>query len=118
MNKILLALMIGLFSNVIYAQSSNSDIKIGTIFTIGKVVNNSYEFINFPKANFIVKKGGIANYTNVVGEKVEVTSVKENKDGSLIATIKLTSKKLFFNSHKYVTVAIDEAIKGKELVMN
>ncbi|WP_298422332.1 dihydroorotase [uncultured Kordia sp.] len=114
MKKILLVLIMGLFSSIIYAQS----VHVGDTFTIGKVANDSYDFINFPKANLIQKKGGIANYTNVIGEKVEVTSIKKQKDGSLVATIKLASKKLFFNSHKYITVAIDEAINKKELIAN
>lgn len=118
MNKILLALVIGLFSSGAYAQSSNSNINVGAVFTIHKVANNNYKYINFPKANLIRKKGGIANYATVIGEEVEVTSIKEQKDGSLEATIKLTSKKLFFNSHKYIRVAINEAIDEKELVIN
>lgn len=115
-NHILFALIISLFSGVIYSQSSNSIVKIGDVFVIGEVYNNNYKHINFPRANFIIKKGGIASYQNIKGEKVEVTKIKEKKDGSLVATIKLTSKKSFFNSHKYITVDINEAISTKELL--
>ena len=114
--NILVALFISFFSVSLYAQSSNSDVTVGTVFTIGEVYNDTYKHINFPRANFIMKKGGIANYTNIKGARVEVTSLKEKKDGSLVATIKLTSGRSFFNSHKYVTVAINEAIRTKELV--
>lgn len=115
-NHILFIVLISLFSGVIYSQSSNTSVKTGDVFVIGEVDNNNYKHIKFPKANFIIKKGGIANYNNVKGKKVEVTSIKEKKDGSLIATIKLTSNKNFFNSHKYVTVEISEAINQKELL--
>ena len=115
-NHILCALLMGLFSGVIYSQSSNASVEIGDIFVIGEVYNNNYKHINFPRANFIIKKGGIANYNNVKDKKVEVTLIKEKNDGSLIATIKLASNKFFFNSHKYITVEISEAISQKELL--
>lgn len=115
-NTILVTFLMIFFSSSIYSQNSSSNIQVGAVFTIGKAYNNNYKYINFPKANFIIKKGGIASYNNIKGEKVEVTSIEEKKDGSLIATIQLTSKKYFFNSHKYVTVVINEAIHNKELV--
>lgn len=115
-NYILLALFIGLFTTSIYSQNSTLNVTIGDVFTIAEVQNNNYKHINFPKANFIKKKGGISNYDAIVGEKVEVTSVKEKKDGTVVATIKLSSNKRFFNSHKYVTVDIAKAIESKELL--
>jgi len=113
---VVLTFLLIFFSGSIYSQNTDTNIKVGTVFTIAEVANNNYTHINFPKANFILKKGGIANYETIKGEKVEVTSIKENAKGTLIATIKLTSKRYFFNSHKYVTVAIDEAIANKELL--
>ncbi|MDH5413559.1 MAG: dihydroorotase, partial [Flavobacteriaceae bacterium] len=109
-------LLIMLFSGIIYSQSADSSIKIGDVFTLGEVSNNNYKYINFARPNFIIKKGGIVNYNNIIGKKVEIKSINKKKDGSLIATIELTSKKLFFNSHRYVTVDIKEAISKKELL--
>lgn len=111
---ILVAVIFSFFSSVIYAQ--NADVKVGDVFVIGKAHNNNYKHINFPKANFITKRGGIANYENLKGEKVTVTSVDQKKDGSIVVTIKLTSGKAFFNSHKYITVDVEEAIRNKELL--
>ncbi|MGH1384856.1 dihydroorotase [Kordia sp.] len=111
-----LAVIFSFFTSVIYAQ--NSDVKVGDVYVIGKALNNNYKHIHFPKTNFIIKKGGVASYKNIKGEKVTVTSIDKKKDGSVIATIKLTSNASFFNSHKYVTVAIDEAIRQKELLTN
>ena len=116
LNRILLTVFFSLFVISIYSQSSNVSVKEGEVFVIGEVSDNNYEHIYFPRNNFIVKGGGVLNYKNVVGQKVEITSIKKKNDGSLIATIKLTSKKSFFNSHKYVTVDIIEAIHDKELL--
>ncbi len=115
-NTILFALLIGLFSGTTTAQNSNPNIAVGDIFIIGEVPNNSYKHIHFPKPNFIIKKGGIVNYKNIKGKKVEITAIKKKKDGSLLATLRFVSKKSFFNSHKYVSADITEAIREKELV--
>ena len=115
-NKIVIALLLSFISTIFYAQSSDSSIKVGDILTIGEVYNNNYKYINFPKPNFIIKKGGIVNYAKNISKKVEVILIKEREDGRIIATIKLTSKKLFFNSHKYVTTDVNEAIRTKELL--
>ena len=101
---------------LMFPQNSTSDYNTGDVFTIAKVNQDNYKHINFPRANFIIKKGGLANYNNIVGEKVEITSVKERKNGKHIATIKLVDSRRFFNSHKYVTVDIDRAVEDKELL--
>ena len=101
-----------------FSQNSNSDYNIGDVFTIAQANYDNYKYINFPRANFIIKKGGLANYNNVVGEKVEITSIDEKKNGKLIATIKLVESRRFFNSHKYVTVDINKAIENKELLIS
>lgn len=111
-----LVALFSFFSSVLFAQSTN--VKVGDVFVIGEAYNNDYKYINFPRANLIVKKGGIASYKKIKGAKVTVTSVEENKDGSVIATIKLVSNQAFFNSHKYVTVHVDEAVREKELLIN
>lgn len=111
--NILLAVLI--FAFVINVNAQKTEIKVGDTFKIETVENNNYKHIKFPKDNFIIKKGGIVNYSNIIGEQVKVTSIKEKKDGSKIATIMLSSGKRFFNSHKYIDVDIYKAIENKEL---
>ena len=88
---ILVSVIISLFTSFMFAQHTTTNVNVGDIFVIGDAYSNNYKHINFPKANFIIKKGGIASYKNIKGEKVTVTSVDKKKDGSVIATIKLTS---------------------------
>ena len=116
-NNILSSVFAFFVSFFMYSQSSVSDFNLGDVFLIGNANYNSYKHINFPRANFIIKKGGIVDYKNIKGEKVVITSLKENKNGKTIATIKLVEPRNFFNSHKYVTVNIAEAIKSKELLI-
>ena len=114
-HTILLSLLFSFFSSGLYSQSTISSIEIGDHFVIGEVPKNSYKHIRFPKANFIIKKGGIPNYNTIIGQEVEIISTKEKK-GRLIATLQLTSKKLFFNSHKFIEVEVEEALRQKELL--
>lgn len=116
--NILFSFLFIFLSSIMYAQTSNSNIKVGDVFVIGEVENNNYEHIDFPRANFIIKKGGLANYNTIKGEKVQIKSIKEKENGDFVATIELASKKRFFNSHKYVKVNINEAISQKELLVN
>lgn len=115
-NNILFSLFVIFCSGIMFAQSENSTIEVGDTFVISEIHGNNYKHINFPRANFIIKKGGLANYKNIKGKKVQIKSIDKKENGNLIATIELTSKKKFFNSHKYVKVNINEAIYTKELV--
>ncbi|TYP69913.1 dihydroorotase [Aquimarina intermedia] len=115
-NHIVFALLISFLSVTMYAQETTIDVKVGDVFIIGEVDNDSYKYIDFPRANFIIKRGGIANYKKVKGEKVIITSIREQKDGSLLATLALRSNQHFFNSHKHVTAEINEAILQNELI--
>lgn len=91
------------------------DVQVGDVFEIGKPESNKYKHINFPRANFIIKRGGIANYKRAEGEKVVVTSIKEKKDGTTQVKIKRTDGNRFFGSHPVVSVDFKEALASGEL---
>ena len=103
--NLLIAIALIFFTVTLYSQNISSPIAVGDVFVVGALENNNYTYINFPKLNIIIKKGDLVNFKNVV-----VTSIKEKRNGTLVATIQLTSKRLFFKSHKTVTVKIKEAI--------
>jgi len=67
----------------IYSQNFTPNFTLGDVFLIGSVSNDTYKHINFPRANFIIKKGGIANYKNIRGAKVVITSIDEKTNGKL-----------------------------------
>ncbi|RNC83475.1 MAG: dihydroorotase [Winogradskyella sp.] len=111
--KFLATLFFIVFTCISFSQ--NTTAKVGDMFTIGETESGQYESIDLPKPNVIIKKGGIANYDNLAGNKVEVVSIKENKEGRTIATIKMANKR-FFNSHKFLKVDIAKALETKELL--
>ena len=116
MIKYVIALMFSV--SLLNAQNANQDatnVKVGDTFEIGKPKTNSYKHINFPRANFIIKRGGIANYKRVEGEKVVVTAIKEKKDGTTQIKIKRINGNRFFGSHTVVSADLKEALESGEL---
>lgn len=109
-----------LFSiSVLNAQDNmtqvSSDVQIGDVFEIGTPKTSTYKHINFPRANFIIKRGGIANYKAAEGHKVVVTSIKEKKDGSTQVKIKRNDGGRFFGSHTVVAADFNKALTSGEL---
>lgn len=96
-------------------QSLTDDVKVGDVFEIGRPESNKYKHIHFPRANFIIKRGGLANYKRVEGEEVVVTSVKENKDGTTLIKIKRNDGGRFFGSHTVVPADFHKALAAGEL---
>jgi hypothetical protein len=105
--------------SMLNAQSSadniSANVKKGDVYEIGKPETNNYKHINFPRANFIIKKGGIANYKRAQGQKVVVTAIKEKKDGTTEVKIKRADGGRFFGSHTFVSADFKEAIASGEL---
>jgi hypothetical protein len=116
MIKYVIALLFSV--SLLNAQNANlekTNVQVGDTFEIGRPETNSYKHINFPRANFIIKRGGIANYKRVEGHKVVVTDIKEKKDGTTQVKLKRTNGNRFFGSHTVVSADFKEALESGEL---
>lgn len=116
MKKYLITIVIilmAIFS--INAQETNADVKKGDLLEIIKPSKNEYQHINFPKKNFIIKRGGITSNQLVNGEEVIVTKVTKKKDGSTTIRIKKTDGGRFYKAIPSVTVNFEEAVKSGEI---
>ncbi len=100
-----------------FAQSVNSDIAIGTVFKIGKSASTKFKHINVPKANMIIKRGGVANYKGLVGRLVVVTSIHKKKNSSTVIRFKLKNGKRFFGSHTLLRANAEKALNSGELIL-
>ena len=96
-------------------SQTSSEVKVGDVFEIGKPDANNYKYINFPRANFIIKRGGIANYKKLRGKAVVVIAVKEKKDGTTEVRIKRNDGGRFFGSHWDVAADFQDALASGEL---
>lgn len=117
MKKLFVAFFMMLGVLGLNAQESNNPVQEGAIFKIANPAGNEYKHINFPKKNFIMKQGGIANNKLVYGEKVVVTEVFNAKDGSTKVRIKPVDGTKFYRALRSVTVDFDDAIKAGELIL-
>lgn len=116
MRRLFLTILFVVATTNINAQDTNSsEVKVGDVLEIGLPDAPRYKHIDFPRPNFIIKKGGIANYKGVKGNKVVVTSVKEKKDGTLQVKIKRIDGRKFFNSHTVVSADLESALESGEL---
>ncbi|UCD62392.1 MAG: hypothetical protein JSV59_03820 [Flavobacteriaceae bacterium] len=94
------------------------EVQVGDILKIGDTDAPRYKYINFPRANFIIKRGGVVNYKGLPGNKVVVTSVKEKMDGTLIVKIRKADGGRFFGSHWEVSADLKGALQTGELIEN
>lgn len=98
-----------------HGQEITQNETVGKVYVINAKSGNAYTHIYFPKPNFIIKKGGFANYDALVGKKIKVTKIaKENKSGTIV-TFELENGEKFFGTHKVVDGNIEKAIENGEI---
>ncbi|WP_445955748.1 hypothetical protein [Yeosuana sp.] len=118
MRKYVLAGFVALGALTMNAQDvMNKSITVekGDVIEIGYPSTSKYKHIKFPRANFIIKRGGIANYKAALGEEVVVTNVKTKNDGSTMVTVKRKDGKRFFNTVSTVFINFEDALATKEI---
>ncbi len=91
-------------------------IQEGTVLTIAKPSSAEFQHIHFPRKNFIIKRGGIANLKSVYGKKVEVVSYSYNDEGETIVTLKPTNGIKFFRNFRTVDAHLEDALSAGELI--
>ncbi|WP_299258087.1 hypothetical protein [uncultured Aquimarina sp.] len=94
---------------------SSETISIGDIITLGAPSAQTYQYILFPRLNFIIKKGGTTNFRKLEGVQVVVTN-KEEIEGKTHITIKRKDGKKFLNSIVVVKVILKAAAEAKEIL--
>ncbi|MFC4721663.1 hypothetical protein ACFO5O_05000 [Geojedonia litorea] len=118
MKKVFLFITLVFIANG-YATNSQQSVddlpKIGDVLIIKEPSKQSYSHIDFPKLNFIVKRGGVANYDSVLGEHVVVKDVSTKNDGTIYVKLEAKSGKKFFGFLKQVNANYEQAIKSGEL---
>lgn len=113
--KSLLTLGLMLIFLSINAQNNASEINIGDKLVIGELTNGTFQSIKLPRRNFIVKRGGIANYKSLEKTLVVVSSIDKDKNGNTIVELERNNGKRFFNTHKTIKANLKDAIDSGEL---
>ncbi|TLP82618.1 hypothetical protein [Maribacter sp. ACAM166] len=111
MKHTLLILTFLLFSISNFSQDTSHNLKPGDVLYIIKNSNTPFHHLNFPRPNFIIKRGAIANFKGLNGMRVKI---EEILDGSIVKLTPLDGKK-FFNKFPYVNANLEKALNSNEL---
>lgn len=99
------------------AQETSDLVAVGDVMNINLPENGSFEHIHFPRKNFIIKRGGIANMKSVHGNKVMITNIKTISNGNTRVTLKRKDGRKFFNYLPSVKADLENALAKGELKM-
>tara|TARA_R110002020_G_scaffold199626_6_gene401123 strand:+ start:278 stop:643 length:366 start_codon:yes stop_codon:yes gene_type:complete len=90
-------------------------VQVGDIMELKEPESGNYNYVKFPKSNFIIKKGGTPNLKELYGEEVLVAKIKSTKDDATKIKIKRKDGKKFFNAFPSVTVILPDALYAGEI---
>ncbi|MFC4689933.1 hypothetical protein ACFO5T_05785 [Dokdonia genika] len=117
MKNLIFLFLLGLGTINLSAQNDTSTVKEGDLFQIASPSSQEYKHINFPKGNFIIKRGGIASHKLVIGKKVVVTQVTEREDGVTEVRVKPANHSRFYNALSSVTLDYEKALSSNEITL-
>jgi len=87
----------------------------GDIIEIGKPSTSTYKYINLPRPNFLIKRGGIASFNKLIGQKIDISEIKTTKDCKIEVLVKRQDGRKFFNTLKTITIDLDKAVEAGEI---
>ena len=83
MRKIVFCMLFALTGYLVQAQQKQQvNIQKGVVLTIESPSASDYQHVQFPRKNFIIKRGGIADMKTVLGKKVEIIDYVYTSNGS------------------------------------
>jgi len=96
-------------------QTQQINIQKGHVLTIEGPSASDYQHVHFPRKNFIIKRGGIADMKTVLGKKVEIIDFTYTSDGSTEVTLKRQDGKRFFRKFPTIKADLEDALSTGEL---
>ena len=116
MRNITFCILFVLSISLIQAQQKEQlNIQKGDVLTIEEPSASDYQHIHFPRKNFIIKRGGIADMKTVLGKKVEIIDYTYTSDGSMEVTLKRLDGKKFFRKFPTIKADLEVALSTGEL---
>ncbi|WP_111309451.1 hypothetical protein [Confluentibacter sediminis] len=89
--------------------------KVGDVLIINQPSGSKYNYIFFPKLNFIVKKGGLSNYKSVHGNHVIVKEVETKPNGKTYVHLEKKDNTDFFGFLKTVKANYEKSLHAGEI---
>ena len=90
-------------------------IKVGDVIELSQPDSGYYKYVKFPKENIIRKRGGIADFSALNGEKLVVTEIKKTKNDHTEIEVERQNGMKFFNAFPKVSIHFEEALEAGEI---
>ena len=119
MKKLLIVSLSLFFAYQVQGQEIDNKkrVEVGTIVEINNPQVYGFKHINFPRPNFIIKRGGIVNYNSVKGVRVKITAVETKDDGTRQVQLERLDGRKFFRNFSTVKADFDKALESGEIVI-
>ena len=114
MKAILLSLIVFSWYTMFTPDYEPQEIQVNDVLVIEEPSGADFKHIHFPRKNFIIKRGGIANLKSLKGTKVVVDDISY-KDGVTLITISRMDGRKFFRAFPTVTAKFESALEAGEL---
>ena len=114
MKAILLSLIVFSWFTLFTPENELQEVKVNDVLIIQEPSGADFKHIHFPRKNFIIKRGGIANLKSLKGTKVVVDDISY-KDGVTLITISRMDGRKFFRAFPTVTAKFESALEAGEL---
>lgn len=99
------------------AQENTQVPNTGDVFILGSPSGSSYDNIDFPRKNIIIKRGAIPNFKALIGKKLIVTHIETDKNGDAQAVLKRKDGLNFFRFYPTVRAEVSQALQNGELLL-
>ncbi len=99
------------------SEKNSSPIEVGDTIILNKATIDDYTYVDFPRRNFILKKGGLPA-KNLNGSAVIVTDIAIDNKNRTKVKVKPADGSKFFNALTSVTIQLQEAVDNGEIVLN
>lgn len=96
------------------AQAQQATVQDGSTLVLGKADAHGYDHIDFPRKNFIIKRGAIADFNRLQGMEVVVVG-QTNRNGETWVTLERADGGKFFRFMPRVEARLDQAMESGEL---
>ncbi|WP_190810043.1 hypothetical protein [Flagellimonas sp. S3867] len=111
---ILSMLLLVMFGSL-QAQEKQTDlVEIGDKLVLGAPSTTNYSYINIPRKNFIIKRGGLPNTSSLINASIVVTAISYGE--KTLITFKRTDGRKFFRVYKTLTADLAGGISTGELI--
>ena len=104
-------MMLGLVS----AYSQSTPPQEGETLLLKLPESGSFEYLDVPRNNFIMKQGGIVDIEQLNNTTVVVDQVRQTRKGTQLV-LKRKDGNRFFKSHRYLTASWPEVAENNELL--